>query len=1285
MGLTPEEAALLRRLEAEQRAADDGAEGRKVLAAKQAQALASYAVADADRSFSMARVAIGGLRDAAQGVVSTVDDLGDWLDSKIPLGGIAFGAQASNGFVEWQGSTTFNRGGGDILFGRPGETPQLPDLSGSENAGEIEKLSRGVVSYLVPFAAWSKAFGVARASTLLGRAGLGLLAGAATDFTQADPVSGNIANFLKDTFGIKSAALDTLVSDPDDLGLENRFKAAASGAAIGIAADATLELGAKAVRLYKSARMSSEEAAEIVKVVKEQQALKPTARNLPDDIADTAETAAASTAGTAKKARKSVTAAAKQKPPATPDELLETISKRVEETNPEASEAASTAAKKLWDDPENALADLGIDPAKIDFSKLEDGESLGRFMERLAQLYAEPVAGRLGRTGTRVTMAATLRAAKALGSSPDTLLELYGKTGNLEANLMAARMLVDAHGHQLLDAADKALAELASGEPGAAWDTFIKTFHRQAYFIGAVRGASSEIGRALRSLRFATGKGAAKAAEKDLGNALASAAEGTTAVRRSQIQEGASAVADRAVTDAEKIALLNDIKKLGGDVGELSRRVRTENMSLGTKVTTIVRETVGSLFSPATAVMNIASGGTMMGLTALSKLLVGIAKAPLGLVSTKLANESRAALLDAWAYTDGIVSGFGQAFKNTYDLLEREGLSEVALNFDGLGFRDLAKKAALEAGAATERLGAGLIERFDVPNTRAIAANAVWDARVKEAVSNLRGPRFWQASLSGLAQVARVGINAAGTGYRAGTILFINAPDQLVGTLATRAGARSQAVRLAAAEAAEHGLTGKELSQFIRARVSQAAGDVPLMTAEDPFLEGARWSASNMDALREAGVAERRSVLFQDELELDFDRSMAAWLQRASARGWSGAVVSYVLPFIRTPLRILERTAIDYTPLGLVSERLRAAISAGGNERDEALARIGLGVMAMTTAYMLAGESRIVVGSDGGYDSSARAAGRKMYSLRIGDDVIEFSRLDPLGTLLGIGADLREYHEMLEGDPDQATLVEESLSAFGLAFSANILNKTWLKSLTNLVELSGVGPDPAESIPEAWSKFLGGMAQRFVPAGGIQKTAEVMSEPFMKDAFTFLERAQQATLGSNSLPVKRDALGRPIEPTTGQRLGGFPLDVQSGDKLDEVLESLSFDIGRPSRTVAGVTLNTTQYSRFLELRGQVVKDPGSGQTMDAALRDLIALPGFQRAPDALKVQALRETMRGYTRLATDALLREDKGFAFKALKSETYDRLELEGRTTRTEKDAETLRLAQELGLTPTE
>jgi hypothetical protein len=459
-------------------------------------------------------------------------------------------------------------------------------------------------------------------------------------------------------------------------------------------------------------------------------------------------------------------------------------------------------------------------------------------------------------------------------------------------------------------------------------------------------------------------------------------------------------------------------------------------------------------------------------------------------------------------------------------------------------------------------------------------------------------------------------------------------------------------------------LEGKELGQYLKARSVQLIGDGPRGWSPDGFDGGAQ------QALFRAGETEAKAVLFQDDLELA--------LNRAIARGVSatGGIGSLLIPFIKTPLRIIERTAIDYTPLGLAKERIRWGLASGGAARDEALARVSLGMMAVMLGYQLA-EDRTIVGYDGGFLSSARDAGRPSYSLKIGDDAYEFSRLDPIGTLLGMGADLKTYFDQNEDDPNAAVGAGEMFEGFLWATAANVLSKSWLTSIRQLTDLAGAtSPEDASS---RWDNLLRGIGTRLVPASGIQRQLEAWGDDQLRQAATFGDGIMRASIGASGLPVKRDIVGHPLEPEGMTRLAGIRGGVMPGpdDVLGRELEALSFRKPTAQRTQAGVKLSAGQFSRFLEIRGREVRSPHTGLTLEEALNALVRLPEYQAMSKRERIDQIRQTMDGYTALARDRLTDEDHTFALARLRAEVFNDVSIPN----DERDAAIREFADKLGI----
>lgn len=1179
------------------------------------------------RPFSWTRSILGGIRDAIQNPINALDDLDAWSDSLVGLNHKDNPLRAR---------------------------PTIPQLKGSEEAGGAERLVRGLVSFAIPFTAAMKATSALSAVPLLGRVAAGAeegateftlagrlihaaTSGAIADFQQEDPVGGNVANMLKDTFGLDNAMIDSLAAEPDDSALVTRLKAAAAGVPVGLAGDAIFEMGAKGLRAYRAWKGTREQNQAIVdNFVK-----GPVSLEGAHDAADVVGKKRIPTRGI----KGTVTV-----DPSTftsMDEVLGFLKDKAGAIEMAPEDLERFAKNLIEGEPENALAKLGIDPAKLDFSVYRDPDMLGRLQTGLAHVYEE-LAQKIGRTGTRVTEQETIRGAEALASTPEVLRDLYGSTRGLAEKLMAGRMIVGAHAHKLLAQANAAIKEIEEGGAGQAWLDFLETFHDHAYLMGTIRGAGSEAARALRSLQTlvkVNPKKAGKILDKAIDEDTAAGAQKAAGMN---VADSASEYARLLETNADKIKALKRLVELGGDVAELSRTVREgSNTGLG-RISNAVKEMMGSLFSNVTATANTLSSMAYLGLNAAGRYGAAVVRTGLGLVSDAQALQARRARLEAWAITEGIVGGFRPAFQSMLGVIKREILSEASINLDSLGFEKLAKDAELGSARAEKEIG-GHYERSDVVGSKAFAMTGSERRRWDAAVDELDGPKFFKAGLKGLVRITGAAINAAGTGYRAGTTLFVNAPDQLMGTIGTRAGAYQSAVRLAAKEAQHLGLEGKEFSSFIKARSQTLFGDGPRGWAEDGEDGGLR------HVMARAGTVEAKSILFQDDLEWTLNKKIAA------LHGATGGFGTLIVPFIKTPLRIIERTVNDFSPLGLAtSGRLRKAIIAGGSQRDEALARMSLGMLAMITAYQLA-DDRTIVGNDGGYLSSARLS-RDSYSLKIGDDAYQFSRYDPIGTLLGFGADLREYFQQHGNDPEAQGQATEMFKAMFYGVVANVLSKSWLTSIKNLTDLAGA--TSSDDADLRWEAFKKSMASRAVPGAGVQKMVEGWGDTHLRQASDFSDGIWQNSMGASHLPVKRDFLGRPIDKSDAERMVGLPgtlMPFEHDDPVGAELERLSFRLPASQRKQMGVKLNATQFSRFLQLRGQEVKDE-TGLTLADKLKVLVQAPGYQALPTkAAKAAAIHDAVRGYNRLAADALTKEDPSYAQARLKEYVYSQAELQG------------------------
>jgi hypothetical protein len=358
-----------------------------------------------------------------------------------------------------------------------------------------------------------------------------------------------------------------------------------------------------------------------------------------------------------------------------------------------------------------------------------------------------------------------------------------------------------------------------------------------------------------------------------------------------------------------------------------------------------------------------------------------------------------------------------------------------------------------------------------------------------------------------------------------------------------------------------------------------------------------------------------------------------------------------ILPFIRTPANIMRYT-FERTPLAPLMKQVRADVSAGGARRDLALARMGTGTAIMLTTADMAMSGQITGG--GPASSTERQAlqrtGWQPYSVKVGDRYFAYNRLDPIGMVMGLSADMVEI--LANGDEwKEGAEADEIAIAAVAAIGNNTMSKSYLSGLSDFFEAMS---DPKRS-SESYAQRLAGS---LVPTG----VAEIarQTDPYMHEVRSWTDAIRARTPGlSSDLPVRRDLWGRPLSYQSGM---GMLYDVSSPiysrkenpepiDKEMLRLESTA-SMPRPKASFDGVTVDLTKYpgvySRYVELAGNALKHPawemGAKDFLNAVVSGKHELSEVYRirsdGPDGGKDLFIRDTIQDYQQRARAKLLEE---------------------------------------------
>ncbi len=342
-----------------------------------------------------------------------------------------------------------------------------------------------------------------------------------------------------------------------------------------------------------------------------------------------------------------------------------------------------------------------------------------------------------------------------------------------------------------------------------------------------------------------------------------------------------------------------------------------------------------------------------------------------------------------------------------------------------------------------------------------------------------------------------------------------------------------------------------------------------------------------------------------------------------------------IAPFIRTPVNIVKFAGAR-TPFAFLSRNIRADIKAGGAKRDLTLARISMGTIVGAGTAALAGEGIITGGgpSDPTLRTNQRNAGWQPYSVKIGDEYFSYSRLEPLGILLGISADFAEIAGEI------STVEADKIAAMiTMSISKNLLSKTYMSGLTEL--------NKAINDPDRYGeRYIQRQAGTAVPTG-VAQIARV-SDPTMREVRSIIDGLKARIPGqSEDLPPRRNVWGEPI--LLGGGLGPdiispiYTSQPKNDPVLDEVVR-LKIPLRLPPKKIEGVELSAEEYSDFVREAGVPAKN---------LLDVIIASPSYQQSPDFARQELIEEVVRRWRSAARDNLIAKDPRFTQAKIKRVT--------------------------------
>lgn len=383
---------------------------------------------------------------------------------------------------------------------------------------------------------------------------------------------------------------------------------------------------------------------------------------------------------------------------------------------------------------------------------------------------------------------------------------------------------------------------------------------------------------------------------------------------------------------------------------------------------------------------------------------------------------------------------------------------------------------------------------------------------------------------------------------------------------------------------------------------------------------------SNPDkALREYGDSQARYYTFQTPLG-KAGRSISVF-----SNEMPGAKL--VLPFVRTPINLLK-FAGERSPFAPLLREFKDAMKAGGNARNEAMARMVMGSGLSALAVTLTLNGRISGGgpTDPKERQALRNSGWQPYSIKVGNEWVSYQRFEPFSMLLGGAADFTEV--ALSG---QATNRELDELALGLAMAVakNVTSKTWLSGPSDAFE---VLTDPERYGKNYVERMVGSLSVPAIVAHAAQAT-----DPYLREVSGLLDSIKNRVPGlSDDLQARRNVWGDEIKRGSGAGTGpigsayNFASPVyttkETSSPLLKEAARLRARLSMPQRSlkIDGETVKLTaeQYSYYVQL---------SGKSAKAELEEFIQTDDWQSMNDDERREYMSETFKYKREEARDTL------------------------------------------------
>jgi hypothetical protein len=385
-------------------------------------------------------------------------------------------------------------------------------------------------------------------------------------------------------------------------------------------------------------------------------------------------------------------------------------------------------------------------------------------------------------------------------------------------------------------------------------------------------------------------------------------------------------------------------------------------------------------------------------------------------------------------------------------------------------------------------------------------------------------------------------------------------------------------------------------------REAQRLIDTRTITKGEKALVKKELLANPPQDLWEEALKAGRERTFTNAFKDNWLGDLGTWVNKGQQKI---PLLKLAMPFVKTPTNIAN-FAIERTPLAFTLRDVRKVLLGPKSvERDLAWSKLMMGTAVGWTSAWAANNGIITGGapSDKKERQILEATGWQEYSIKVGDNYLSYGRIEPLGMIMGISADMNRLSDlMVEGEMD------DTAAAISGAVFKNFSSKTFMKGLNDVVRAMN---EPDKYAAQWWQN----MAASSVPYSSLIASGARAVDPVFRETDSVFERAQARGVrmfgSKEDLPPRRNIWGDElkieefkfldVDPDDTVKVNSLingalrfinPIYMKSdkNDKVTNFMVAMDYFPGLPSRRKGGIELKTREWSRYIELAGKPAKE-----------------------------------------------------------------------------------------------